>query len=120
MPSSTAYNQGEIVLVPFPFSDLTTAKRRPALVISANWYNRERPDLILLAITSQIPDPPYRDQVEISAADYRMANIQQPCIIRAGKIFTIEKSCIVKTLGRISPGTVEKAIHQLIDVINGK
>ena len=49
----SAYSFGAIVLVAFPFTDQTTTKQRPAVVISSAAYQRERPDLIILAITSQ-------------------------------------------------------------------
>ena len=47
------YKRGDVVLVPFPFTDLTTTKRRPALVISTDLYNRSQVNLIIAAITSQ-------------------------------------------------------------------
>ena len=51
-----AYDPGDVVLVNFPFTDLSSAKKRPALIISARWFN-EQPegDCILAAITSVIP-----------------------------------------------------------------
>lgn len=52
MPSMTSYSFGDVVLVPFPFTDQTTSKKRPAVVVSSNRYNAERPDVILRAITS--------------------------------------------------------------------
>ena len=45
---------GDIILVPFPFTDQTTTKKRPAVVISAEAYNSGRPDLIIMAITSRL------------------------------------------------------------------
>lgn len=45
---------GDIVLVPFPFTDQTTSKRRPAVVVSGRDYNRAMPDLVMMAVTSQI------------------------------------------------------------------
>ena len=54
MPSTISFKFGDIVLVPFPFTDQTASKRRPAVVVSSEAYHRERPDLILLAVTSQI------------------------------------------------------------------
>jgi len=50
MPSTTGYSFGDIVLVPFPFTDLTATKKRPAVVVS---YHRDRRDVIVMAVTSQ-------------------------------------------------------------------
>ena len=55
MPSTTNYKRGDVVLVPFPFTDLRSAKQRPALVISPDTLNSVRDDLLLAGITSQIP-----------------------------------------------------------------
>jgi mRNA interferase MazF len=55
MPPTTRYRRGDIVLVSFPFTDLTSSKRRPALVISPNAFNDHGEDLVLVAITSQEP-----------------------------------------------------------------
>ena len=57
MPSMTAYNFGDVILVPFPFTDQSQAKQRPAVIVSSARYNTERPDLILMAITSQVRSP---------------------------------------------------------------
>jgi mRNA interferase MazF len=53
MPSTTGYRRGDIVLVSFPFTDLSSSKRRPALVISPNAFNDQAQDVVLVAITSQ-------------------------------------------------------------------
>jgi hypothetical protein len=52
-PSMTAYGFGDVVLVPFPFTDQTGTKKRPAAVISSSAYHRERSDVVLMAVTSQ-------------------------------------------------------------------
>ena len=57
MPSTTAYNFGDVILVPFPFTDQTQAKQRPAVVVSSSRYNISRHDLILMPITSQARVP---------------------------------------------------------------
>jgi len=44
---------GDVVLVPFPFTSQTTSKKRPAVVISSRAYNFAKPDLVMMAITSQ-------------------------------------------------------------------
>jgi mRNA interferase MazF len=49
----TNFDFGDVALLPFPFTDQTGAKKRPAVVISSLRYQQERPDLIVLAITSQ-------------------------------------------------------------------
>lgn len=54
MPTTTACNFGHVALVRFPFTDQSGHKQRPAAVVSSAAYQRKRPDVILLAITSQI------------------------------------------------------------------
>jgi hypothetical protein len=57
MPSTTRYRRGDIVLVSFPFTDLSSSKRRPALVISPDRFNDRLQDLVLVALTSRLTDP---------------------------------------------------------------
>ena len=54
MPFMINFEFGDVVLVPFPFTDQSAGKKRPAVVISSVAYNNERPDLIIMAVTSQI------------------------------------------------------------------
>ena len=55
MPSTTNFKRGDIILVPFPFTDLSSAKQRPALVVSSDALNAVCDDVLVAAITSQLP-----------------------------------------------------------------
>ena len=52
MPPTTGYSFGDIVLVSFPFTDQSATKRRPTAAVSNERHNRERPDLVIMAVTS--------------------------------------------------------------------
>lgn len=54
MPLTTGYSFGDVVLVPFPFTNLGGSKKRPAVVISSADYQAQRRDLVIMAITIQI------------------------------------------------------------------
>ena len=56
MPPTTRYKRGDIVLVSFPFTDLSSSKRRPALFISPDAFNGQMQDLVVVAITSQLTE----------------------------------------------------------------
>jgi mRNA interferase MazF len=58
MPTTTGFELGDLVLVAFPFSDQVGSKKRPAVVVSSDAYNRQRPDVILMAVTSQVRGAP--------------------------------------------------------------
>jgi len=79
---------GDIILVPFPFTDQTQAKKRPAVVISSTAYNTERPDLIIMAVTSQLK--PSRIVGEVIIQDWQAAGLLKPSAIKP-VITTIEK-----------------------------
>jgi mRNA interferase MazF len=57
MPNTTAYSFGDVVLVPFPFTDQTASKKRPSVIVSTDAYHQRRPDVIVMAVTSQILRP---------------------------------------------------------------
>jgi mRNA interferase MazF len=59
------YNQGDILLIPIPFSDLTSSKKRPVLVLSNNDYNRKTEDIIVAAVTSNITSKDYNISFQI-------------------------------------------------------
>ena len=94
----TTYNFGDIVLVPFPFTDQSAAKKRPAVVVSSDIYNRQRPDIIIMAVTSQMHSAAYFGDIVIS--EWQSAGLLTPSVIKS-IITTIEKSIVIKKLGQL-------------------
>ena len=77
----TNYDFGEVVLVLFPFTDQTTTKKRPAIVVSSAVYNSERPDLVLIAVTSQTRLSTSFGEVTVS--EWKEAGLIKPSVIKA-------------------------------------
>jgi mRNA interferase MazF len=73
------YHFGDVIVVPFPFTDQTATKKRPAVVVSSDAYQRERPDLILMAITSQVRPAPTVG--EIAIVRWQTAGLLKPSVI---------------------------------------
>ena len=92
MPSTTRYKRGDIVLVPFPFTDLSSSKRRPALIVSPDWFNSSNQDLVLVAITSQIGDDPR--SVLLDEADFVGGRLPKRSMVKLAKVFTIHSALI--------------------------
>lgn len=90
MPSTTTYKQGDVVLVSFPFTDLTSAKKRPALVLSPDVFNRLNEDLVLAAITSQITED--ESGFLLGQNDFVGGELPRKSMIKLGKMFTIHSS----------------------------
>jgi mRNA interferase MazF len=101
----------EIVIIPFPFSDLSGIKRRPALVI-ADWGAE---DVICCQITSKSKF----DGIEISLnkGDFEAGNLPIESNIRPNKIFTVHKPTIVRTTGKITGTKYEDVIKMIIKLI---
>lgn len=110
MPNTTTYNFGEIILVPFPFTDQTSSKKRPAVVVSTNAYNSDRPDVILMAVTSQMRHLGKTGEAVVE--DWQEAGLLKPSLIKP-ILTTIDKSLVLKKLGRLS----EKDCHTLQEVL---
>lgn len=87
---------GEVVLVPFPFTSQATSKQRPAVIVSSKTYNTARPDVVLMAITSQIR--PIQNFGETIIHDWQAAKLLKPSAIKP--IFaTLEQQLVIKSLG---------------------
>lgn len=112
----TNYKFGDIVLVPFPFTDQSTTKRRPAVIVSSNAYNQNRPDIVIMAVTSQIHASGYFGDVRIQK--WQQAGLLKPSVIKP-ILTTIEKSLVRKKLGRIADNDLA-ALSEGLQSILGK
>ncbi len=113
MPSTTTYKRGEVVLVPFPFTDLSSAKQRPALVVSPDRWNAAQSDALLVAITSQIPSLLPPDDVLLSADDLRSGGLPKASLVRPTKLITIHQGLIRRSLGQVSDQTLQAILSKL-------
>lgn len=94
-----AHSFGDVVLVPFPFTDQSGAKKRPAVIVSSNNYNASRRDLIIMAITSQVRQP--LGFGEALVADWQASGLIKPSVLKP--VFTtIDPGLVVRTLGKLS------------------
>jgi mRNA interferase MazF len=95
----TVYNRGEIILVPFPFSDQISTKKRPAVVVSCNAHNNLSADIVIMAITSNIEKTVRIGECLIE--DWQEAGLLKPSMIKSA-ISTIEQALVLKKLGKLS------------------
>jgi len=95
----TDYKFGDIVLVPFPFTDQTTTKKRPAVIVSSNLYNQNRPDIVIMAVTSQSHGSGYFGDIRIP--NWQPAGLLKPSVIKP-ILTTVEKSLVIRKLGSIT------------------
>jgi mRNA interferase MazF len=102
-----------IVLVSFPFSDLSAAKLRPAIVL----VHAGREDWILCQITSN----PYADAraLEISDSDFAKGSLRRTSYARPGKLFTADHSLIVRQVGVLKSASFNSIIDAVIDLFRG-
>ena len=90
---------GTVVLVPFPFTDLSGSKQRPAVVVSPEGFRAE--DVVVCAVTSQVPARLSEWEVPLSAGDLEERRLPKPSVILVGKLFTIHRELIRGRFGRL-------------------
>lgn len=96
-------NQRDIILVPFPFSDLSSNKKRPVIILSRNSFNSSNYDVICCAITS---NPYSKGVIEIKKSDFDSGELIPKSFVKSTKLFTLDKKKIIKILARLN---VEKS-----------
>jgi mRNA interferase MazF len=103
--------KGDIVVIPFPFSDLTSSKRRPALVLA----NLQGDDIILCQITSQNVKDSYAKTLDSS--DLLSGTLSISSNIRPNRLFTADKKLILYLIGRISKNKYQEVTQAIMDLI---
>jgi mRNA interferase MazF len=105
--------KGDVVIVPFPFSDLTASKRRPALVISALAGD----DIILCQITSQA----IKDQhaISINDGDFDEGSLRQPSNARPNRLFTADSRIVLYRIGKLQGKKINEVIDKVVEIIRG-
>ncbi len=115
MKSGILYEQGEIILAPFPFTDLTTVKQRPLLIISNNDYNKKTEDLVTCGITSNPKDTEF--SVVINNKDLIKGKIPIESRIKVDKLFTLSQNIIIKNLGKVNEDILGRVKKELIKLM---
>lgn len=109
------YRQGDIVLIPVPFSDLKNQKQRPVLIISGDSYNEMAEDIVVLAITSNLKDLKY--SVMIESKDLTEGELKVTSTIRADKIYTLSKEIVRKSFGQVNTKVLENVQAKINELI---
>lgn len=104
--------RGNIVVIPFPFSDLSASKKRPALV-SADLHGD---DIILCQIISQQTKDGY--SIPIMDEDFSLGSLPVKSNIRPNRIFTADKNIVIKKVATINNEAVKVVIQKIINLLS--
>ncbi len=110
----TSYKFGDVVLVPFPFTDQSSSKRRPAVIVSSAAYHSDHINLILMGISSQVSGAPRVGEVTIT--DWKKAGLIGPSVVKA-VMTTIERKLVIRRLGTLADvdrNRVEQALRLIL------
>lgn len=105
-----SFKKGSVVLVRFPFSDLSSQKLRPAVVIASV----EQGDYILCQVTSR----PYDARaIELSDNNFAKGSLHRVSYARPGKLFTANSSILLKEVGELEPGVIGRLTQAVVEIV---
>ena len=111
MTNGITVNQRDIVLIPFPYSNMTQQKRRPVIVLSDSEYNSNNSDIICCAITSNPRN--YAHSIDITNADLESGTLVQDSKVKPNKVFTLEQNRIIKPLCKLNISKSKEIVKNL-------
>jgi mRNA interferase MazF len=103
---------GEVVVLPFPQTNLQAGKRRPALVVA----DLNGDDLILCQITSQFRSDGY--SVPLTVADFERGRLTTDSFIRPNRLFTVEQSVILYVAGKVKDSKLREVRARICDLFS--
>jgi mRNA interferase MazF len=98
---------GDVVIVPFPYADLSRVKKRPALVLAIAEFNN--------VVVCQITSRPYtsRQTLKLTAADFTEGKLPHDSYIRVDKLSTLEHYLVQSEVGTVKPAVVQKVLRHV-------
>jgi len=111
----TQFNQRDILIVLFPFSNLRAIIQRPVLVLSNNNYNKNSEDIVTCGITSNLKDT--FCSVVVDNSNLSKGKIPIQSRIKVDKLFTIEKRIVRKKIARLNNETFEQIKKEFLRLI---
>ena len=106
--------QGDIVLVPFPFSDQKSIKVRPALIISSRKLNERCRDVWITCISSQVTSS---FNVDLNGNDLSVGTLLKKSYIKYSLILSIEKSLILKRVAHLKKEKLQEVLEKLQELL---
>ena len=113
----TTYRQRDIVLVPFPFSDLSDRKVRPVLLLSNDTYNARSDDVLVCGLTSNLRSAPYSIIVDVTDVE-QPGTLRQKSKIKADAIASLEQSILIKRIATLRPPVFERVVGEIERLIS--
>jgi mRNA interferase MazF len=105
--------KGDVVVLPFPFSDLSVSKKRPALVIAPVQTHN---DVILCMITSKAAKD--SSAIILHENDFEAGRLPRESNIRPNRLFTADATLILRTAGKLKATKVEEVVTEIIRIIS--
>jgi mRNA interferase MazF len=104
--------KGEVVVVPFPFSDLSASKLRPALVVS---HLSGSDDVILCQITTPFRNDGY--SISLKRADFKSGGLDHDSFIRPNRIFTADAKILVRSKGNVRQSKIDEVVRKIVEIV---
>jgi len=106
--------KGDVVVVPFPFSDLSEAKRRPAVVVSV----LKGSDLILCQITSRNVRDDY--SIPLNDKDFKEGGLKQPSNARPNRVFTADRNIVLYRAGLLVKTKIDAIVEKMVEILRSQ
>jgi len=112
----STYKQRDIILVPFPFSNLSGQKVRPVLILSNDAYNQQSADVVVCGLTTNLRPAPYSIIVNVTDVE-QPGTLRHRSKIKADTIASLEQSLLIKQIARLKLSVFKQVVAEIEDLI---
>ncbi|HLD02852.1 MAG TPA: type II toxin-antitoxin system PemK/MazF family toxin [Candidatus Nanoarchaeia archaeon] len=106
--------KGEVVVLPFPFSDFSAFKNRPAMIIA----KMDGDDVVLCQITGTKRNDGYT--IDLTDANFEVGNLMGDSLIRANKLFTVDQKAVLYKVGLVKQEKIKEVEDKVVGLIRGE